>query len=70
MTAKETARDDRPECNLTDCDGNVFAIIGRVRRVLRKAGQHDQAAEFVLRAKAAESYDAVLRLTFDYVDVT
>jgi hypothetical protein len=60
----------KPKCKLTGVDGNVFAIIGQVRSVLRKAGQQDKAAEFCKRALMSDSYDAVLQLCFDYVDVS
>jgi hypothetical protein len=50
-------------------DGNVFAVIGRVRQALLEAGQPERAAEFVRRAFASRSYDAVLALSFEYVEV-
>lgn len=59
----------KPPCRLTGTDGNVFAVIGRVRQALRSAGQHDRARELVERAFAARSYHEVLRLCFEYVDV-
>ena len=72
-----TRRDDRiadepaakPACKLVGTDGNVFAIIGRVRRTLREAGQDERASEFVKRAFAARSYDEVLGLCWEYVEV-
>jgi hypothetical protein len=59
----------RPECTLVGEDGNVFNVIGRVRRALLKAGLQDQAREFVERAFRCGSYDEVLRLVLEYVDV-
>ena len=59
----------KPPCQLTGTDGNVFAIIGTVQRALREAGQHDRATAFGERAFGAGSYDAVLALCFEYVDV-
>jgi len=59
----------KPPCKLVGEDGNVFAIIGRVQRALRNAGQADRAAEFVRRAFGSHSYDDVLALCMDYVDV-
>jgi hypothetical protein len=59
----------RPPCKLVGEDGNVFNVIGRVRRALRDAGQADRAGEFVRRAMAAHSYDEVLGLCWEYVDV-
>jgi hypothetical protein len=60
----------KPECVLVGTDGNVFSIIGKVSRTLKRAGQGDAAAEFSRRAMDAGSYDEVLRLCFEYVDVT
>lgn len=68
-TTAMTELPEKPRCNLTDCDGNVFSIIGRVGKTLKRAGLTDRANEFYGRAKDAESYDAVLRLCFEYVEV-
>ena len=59
----------KPPCKLIGTDGNVFAIIGRVRRALIAAGQEDRAREFVERAFRAGSYETVLALCLEYVDV-
>lgn len=59
----------KPICKLSGTDGNVFAIIGRVREALRDAGQTDLAGEFLEKAFHANSYDEVLRLCMEYVDV-
>lgn len=59
----------KPVCKLVRTDGNVFAIIGRVRETLRRAGQADRASEFVRRAFSAGAYDEVLRLCMEYVEV-
>ena len=59
----------KPRCTLLHEDGNVFNIVGRVRRALRNAGQADRAREFVDRAFAARSYDEVLAMLDEYVDV-
>jgi len=59
----------KPKCKLTGTDGNVYAIMGTVRRSLVKAGLPDQATEFVTKAMQSSSYDAVLQLCFHYVEV-
>ena len=59
----------KPVCKLIGTDGNVFAIIGRVKQTLKKAGQEDRACEFVKKARRAKSYDEVLALCTEYVDV-
>jgi hypothetical protein len=59
----------KPACQLTGTDGNVFSVISRVRQALREAGQADRAHEFTDRAFRAGSYDEVLQLCFEYVEV-
>ena len=59
----------KPRCTLIHENGNVFSIVGRVRRALRNAGQADRAREFVDRAFAAKSYDEVLAMLDEYVDI-
>lgn len=48
-------------------DGNAFAIMGRVSKALKRAGEHEAAEEYTNAAFEAESYDALLRLTLEYV---
>lgn len=59
----------KPLCDLTGIDGNVFNIIGHVSKTLKRARQYDKAKEFSEKAIEQESYDAVLRLLMDYVEV-
>ncbi len=59
----------KPRCVLLNEDGNVFNVVGCVRRALRNAGQADRAREFVERAFAAKSYDEVLAMLDEYVDI-
>lgn len=49
--------------------GNVFSIIGRVKRAAEQDGQPDRAREFVKRAFASTSYYEVLALCLEYVRV-
>jgi len=50
-------------------DGNVFSIIGRVRKALTNDGQEGRAREFVEKAYRSASYDEVLQLCLEYVEV-
>ncbi len=59
----------KPTCKLIGEDGNVFWIVGRVRQALRDAGQEARAREFVERAYRSGSYDELLVLCLEYVDV-
>jgi len=60
---------EKPTCKLIGTDGNVFAVIGSVKKALRDAGQPERASEFVQKAFAAKSYDEVLRLCMEFVEV-
>jgi hypothetical protein len=59
----------RPPCRLIGTDGNVYSIIGRVKRALEQDGLQDRAREFVKRAFGSHSYDEVLALCLEYVEV-
>ena len=63
------ADNDRPRCQLSGTDGNVFAIIGAVNRALAGAGQADKAAEWRVKAFQCQSYEGVIGLASVYVDV-
>lgn len=69
MSAGNKRARPKPRCVLLNRDGNVFTIIGRVRAALRSAGQADRAREFVERATAAKSYDEVLAMLDEFVDI-
>mgnify|MGYP001591350797 CR=1 FL=1 len=60
---------NKPVCVLSGEDGNVFNIIGRVSKALKKAEQKDKAKEFTQKAFNSESYDAVLQLAMQYVEI-
>lgn len=57
------------EVQLVGEDGNVFAIIGRVQKALRRADHGTAAQDFIDLAVSAESYDEVLRLAMQTVTV-
>jgi hypothetical protein len=58
------------EVQLSGEDGNVFAIIGRVRRALRRAGEQEAADEYTLDMTNACSYDEALQITMRTVNVS
>lgn len=59
----------KPACKLTHYDGNVFSIIGRIDKTLKRNGMIDEAHEFISRAMSAGSYDEVLQIAMEYVDI-
>ncbi len=58
---------DKPRCRLTGEDGNAFAVIGRVIKALRKAGQGHLVSEFQVKATSG-NYDHLLAVCLEYVD--
>lgn len=57
------------EVQLTGRDGNVFNIIGTVYNAIRKVDR-TLAEEYKKEATSQQSYDEVLQLTMEYVEVT
>lgn len=66
---EEAERESKPECRLIGQDGNVFNVIGLVGRALTRAGLKDKAKEFSGKAFSAGSYDEVIALAQEYVEV-
>jgi len=60
---------NKPSCKLIGEDGNVFNLIGRVKQTLVRDGQRDRANEFVAKAMKQKSYDDVLCLIQNYVEI-
>ena len=60
---------NKPTVKLIGQDGNVFNLIGIVSKALRKNGQANEAKEFVEKAMTSDSYDEVLELIGEYVDI-
>ena len=58
----------RPKMELAGHDGNIFGILGRASRLLRGAGQQDQADEMFRRVTSSGSYEEALRIVSEYVD--
>jgi hypothetical protein len=59
----------KPKCKLIGKDGNIFNVIGLVKKALIKAGQKDKADEFVKAMFKAGSYGEALNLAGEYVEI-
>ena len=67
MTSETTAK--KPHVQLTGQDGNIFFVIGRVRRAMRKAGVSVEEIErFSKDVMAAQSYHAAIGVVMKYVE--
>lgn len=60
---------EKPSCKLLGENGNVFNIMMLVSQCLKKAGRPEQAEKFEKAAVECESYEHVLRLVTEYVEV-
>ena len=59
----------KPQCQLVGTDGNAFAIMGAVSKALKKDGQRERADLWMTNAQLCTSYDDLLVLLHDYVEV-
>lgn len=58
----------KPKMNLIGEDGNIFAILGRAQRLLRREGMNNEAHEMFDRVTSGQSYDEALLIISEYVD--
>ena len=71
MTTSTTPQFPDVHVQLSGQDGNVFAIIGRVRRALMQAGAtQEQLDRFWEEVSSAGSYDQALIVVMRWVDVS
>ena len=59
----------KPICKLIGQDGNVFNLIGLACKALKKSSQFDKAKELSGKAFRCGSYDEVLVLIGEYVEI-
>jgi len=62
-------RTEKPPCKLVGEDGNAFTIMGLVSRALKDADMREAATEYMGKATRCHSYDELLQLTMEYVEV-
>jgi hypothetical protein len=53
---------------LVGTDGNAFAILGKVRETLMKAGLRQEADDYMNAARAGD-YNHLIKTTMEWVDV-
>lgn len=62
----------KPECKLTDQNGNIFNLIAIAKRTLKENDMEQEAKELVSRIiekGEAQSYSHALSIIMEYVDV-
>ena len=58
----------KPKMELLGQDGNIFGILGRASRLLKRAGQSEQADEMFSRVTACGDYYEALNIISEYVE--
>ena len=61
---------EKPTVKLINTDGNAFAIMGRVKKALIRAGADREYVDKYLGEAMSGDYDNLLCVTMDYVHVT
>lgn len=69
MQREATEAAEKPELELTGHDGNAFSILGRARRVAKRAGWSTEKIEEYTKKATSGSYDELLAVTMEYFDV-
>lgn len=59
----------KPKVKLTGTDGNAFAIMGKVKAALRKAGYPQDLIDRYIEESTSGDYNNLLRVAMKYVDV-
>ncbi len=59
----------KPTVKLIGQDGNAFAIMGRVKRALRRAGADKEYIDKYLSEATSGDYNHLLAVSMEYVDV-
>lgn len=60
---------EKPTVKLIGEDGNIFFIMGKVARELKRNGMRAEADEYTNKVLNCKSYNEALQITMQYVDV-
>lgn len=60
----------KPDCALIGEDGNIYNLMGKASKTLRRNGQKEEAEEMCSRIINSESYEAALNIIGEYVNIT
>ena len=66
-TTKQTQQ--KPRAKLIGENGNVFNLLAIASRALKAAGRGDEATEMGNRGMSSASFDEVLSIIGEYVDI-
>lgn len=58
-----------PSCKLLGEDGNVFNLVGKASKTLKRDGQPEKAKEMCERVFKSHNYSEALVIIGEYVDI-
>jgi len=61
--------DNKPTVQLIGEDANAFSVLGKVSKALRKNGADKEYIDKYKKEAMSGSYDNLLRVTMEYVEV-
>lgn len=59
----------KPKCKLIGEDGNIFNLVGKASRALRKNKMHQSAKEMENRVFDSNSYEEAIYIIGEYVEI-
>lgn len=67
---KQLSMKEKPDCPLIGQDGNIFNLVGIASKALKRNGMREAADEMQNRIISSGSYDEVLSIIGEYVNIT
>lgn len=59
----------KPTCKLIGEDGNIFNLMGKASKTLKRNGSNQQAKEMTDKIMNCGSYDEALKIISEYVEI-
>lgn len=60
---------EKPICELIGEDGNIFNLMGKASKTLKRAGLSDKVDEMINKVKQSKSYSQALNVIGEYVEI-
>ena len=61
---------EKPKLQLTSCDGNAFAVLGKAKAAASKAGWDKETAGSFMNEAMSGDYDHLLKTCMKYFEVS
>lgn len=68
MLNKFHSSDKKSPCELSEVDGNIFALIAATSRCMKKDGRSSEVKRMQERVTSASSYEEAISRIFEFVE--